>query len=118
VTGSMGMLVLTTETVAGHTVVETLGLVRGSSVRGVPFPRDLSAFMKNLVGGEIDEYTKLMAESREQAIDRMIAEALAHGADAILGLRFANSTITRGAAEVLAYGTAVRLRRDPAPGEG
>jgi uncharacterized protein YbjQ (UPF0145 family) len=112
------MILTTQHELSDYDIVETLGLVRGNTVRSRFFGRDIMANLRMIVGGEVREYTKLMAESREQAIDRMIAEALAHGADAILGLRFANSTITRGAAEVLAYGTAVRLRRDPAPGEG
>lgn len=106
------MQITTTSNLPGHRIDETLGLVRGSAVRGSHIGRDIWAFMKNLVGGEIDDYTKLMAEAREQAIDRMVAEARAHGADAIIGMRFANSTIAAGAAEVLAYGTAVRLAKD------
>lgn len=104
-----GILLVTADQVAGREIVQCLGLVRGSAVRGSHVGRDIFAFMKNMVGGEIDEYTKLMAEAREQALDRMAAEARAHGADAVVGLRFANNSIARGAAEVLAYGTAVRL---------
>ena len=106
------MLITTTSNVPGHELEETFGLVRGSAVRASHVGRDIWAFMKNLVGGEIDEYTKLMAEAREQAVDRMVAEARARGADAVIGMRFANSTIAAGAAEVLAYGTAVKLAKD------
>ena len=113
-TSPHGILITTTSSVPERRVAQTMGLVRGSAVRGSHVGRDLFAWMKNLVGGEIDEYTKLMAEAREQALDRMAAEARAHGADAVVGMRFANSTIAKGAAEVLAYGTAVRLRPEDA----
>ena len=103
------MHITTTSNIPGHEVDETYGLVRGSAVRASHIGRDIWAFMKNLVGGEIDDYTKLMAEAREQAVDRMVAEARARGANAIIGMRFANSTIAKGAAEVLAYGTAVHV---------
>ena len=105
-----GILIVTSDDVPEREIVQTLGLVRGSAVRGSHVGHDIFAWMKNLVGGEIDEYTKLMAEAREQALDRMAAEARAHGADAVVGMRFANNSIAKGAAEVLAYGTAVRLR--------
>ena len=104
------MIVVTTDLVAGREIVETIGLVRGNTVRSAHAGRDLSAWLKNVVGGEVGEYTKLLAESREQALDRMIAEALARGANAVVGLRFANSEISTGCAELLAYGTAVKLR--------
>ncbi len=103
------MIVVTTDTVPGRPVLQTLGLVRGNVVRSRHLGRDVTAVLKNLVGGEIDEYTKLLAESREQALDRMIAEAREKGADAIVGARFASSEIARGAAEILVYGTAVKL---------
>jgi uncharacterized protein YbjQ (UPF0145 family) len=103
------MIVTTTDAIPGRTVREVVGLVRGSTVRGAHLQHDLSAWMKNLVGGEIEEYTKLMAESREQAIDRMVADARAQGADAVVGVRLVTCEITDGAAEILAYGTAVRL---------
>ena len=109
-TSPHGVLITTADVVPDRAVAHTFGLVRGSAVRGSHLGHDIFAWMKNLVGGEIDEYTKLMAEAREQALDRMAAEARAHGADAVVGMRFANSTIAKGAAEVLAYGTAVRLR--------
>jgi uncharacterized protein YbjQ (UPF0145 family) len=105
----MKTLLCTTDDVPGRRVTTTLGLVRGSSVRARHLGKDISAVFKNLVGGEIDDYTKLMAEAREQALDRMLAEARALGADAVVGLRFCGTEITAGAAEFLAYGTAVRL---------
>jgi uncharacterized protein YbjQ (UPF0145 family) len=85
--------------------------VRGSSVRACAVPLDVAATLKNLVGGEIPEYTKLLAEAREQALDRMLAQARTLGADAVLGVRFCSSEIASGAAELLVYGTAVRLAR-------
>lgn len=103
------MIVVTTETVPGFTVIDTVGLVRGSAVRAAHVGQDLMAKLKNMVGGELEEYTKLLAESREQALDRMCTEARARGANAILGVRFSSSEIASGAAEVLVYGTAVRL---------
>lgn len=103
------MIVVTSNEVPGRTVVEVFGLVRGNTVRAAHAGRDVSAWFKNLVGGEIEEYTKLMAESREQALDRMVAEAQARGANAIVGLRFATSEISAGCAEFLAYGTALKL---------
>jgi len=104
------MILTTTDLIPGRDVVETIGLVRGSAVRAQHVGRDVMATLKNLVGGELDEYTKLLAEAREQALDRMTAEAQARGANAVVGVRFASSEVTAGAAEVLAYGTAVRLQ--------
>ena len=103
------MLVATTETVAGKRVVETLGIVRGNTIRARHVGKDIMAALRNLVGGEIHEFTKLVAESREQALDRMIEDAERHGADAVISVRFATSVITGGAAELLAVGTAVKL---------
>jgi len=103
------MIVTTTDTVPGREIAHVVGLVRGNTVRGAHAQHDLSAWMKNLVGGEIHEYTKLMAEAREQALDRLESEARASGADAIVGLRFVTCEIDTGAAEFLAYGTAVKL---------
>lgn len=101
--------VCTTESVPGREVQTMLGLVRGSSVRARHLGRDITAAFKNIVGGELDEYTKLMGEVREQALDRMIEEARALGADAVVGVRFIGTEIFAGAAEVLAYGTAIKL---------
>ena len=103
------MILLTTDEVPGRRVERVIGLVRGNTVRARNVGRDIVAWLKNLVGGEVEEYTKLLAEAREQALDRMIAEARARGADAIVGLRFASSEIAAGASEFMAYGTAVEL---------
>lgn len=101
------MIVATSDTVAGKRVVRTLGLVRGNSVRARHIGRDILAGLRNIVGGEVQEYTKLLAESREQALDRMAAEARMLGANAIVGVRFVTSMVAQGMAELLAYGTAV-----------
>ena len=101
------MIVTTTHEVAGKRIARTLGLVRGNSVRGRHIGRDLIAHLRNAVGGEIIEYTKMMAESREQALDRMVDEARSLGANAIIGVGFASNMSMPGAAELLAYGTAV-----------
>ncbi len=101
------MLVVTSETVANHRIVRTLGLVRGNTVRARHVGKDIIAGLRTIVGGEIHEYTKLMAESREHTIDRMIAEAERLGANAIVTTRFTTSVILGGAAELLAVGTAV-----------
>jgi len=103
------MILITTDEVAGRPGAEALGLVRGSAVRARHIGKDILAVLKNMVGGELEEYTKLLAEAREQALDRMTAEAEARGADAVVGVRFSSSQIAQGAAEVLVYGTAVRL---------
>ena len=103
------MLVVTSETVANHRIVKTLGMVRGNTVRARHVGRDILAGLRNIVGGEIHEYTKLMAESREHTIDRMVAEAQGLGANAIIATRFTTSVIVGGAAELLAVGTAVRI---------
>ena len=104
------MQVVTTETIPGHEVVDTVGIVRGNVIRAKHVGTDILASLRNLVGGEVAEYTKLMAEAREQAFDRMIADAKAQGADAIVGMRFATSMVTQGAAEMLAFGTGVKLK--------
>ena len=104
------MLITTQDNFADREIVETLGLVRGNTIRARHVGRDIMASLRNLVGGEITEYTKMLAESREQAIDRMIAEAKSKGADGIVCLRFTTSSVMQGAAELLAYGTAVRLK--------
>lgn len=105
------MLIATTETIAGHEITQTLGLVRGNTIRARHVGRDITAALRNLVGGEVTEYTKMVAESREQALDRMVAEAESLGADAVVAVRFTTSVITSGAAELLAVGTAVKLQR-------
>ena len=93
--------------VAGHTVVQTIGLVKGNTIRARNVGRDIIAALKNIVGGEIEEYTKMMGEAREQATDRMIHEAESKGANAILDMRFTTSYVMSSAAEVLAFGNAV-----------
>ena len=103
------MILTTTEQIPGHDIVEVVGLVQGTSVRASDISADVGSFMQNIVGGEIERYTKLMAEVREQCLDRMREEARARGADAIVGVRFVSSEISRGAAELVVYGTAVRL---------
>ena len=107
------MIVATTDTVPGRGIVRTLGLVRGNTIRTRHLGKDLLAGLKNLVGGEVTEYTKMLAESREQALDRMIADAEALGANAIVALRFTTASMMQGAAELLAYGTAVVVEEEP-----
>jgi uncharacterized protein YbjQ (UPF0145 family) len=104
------MLITTQDDFADREITETLGLVRGNTIRARHVGRDIMASLRNLVGGEVGEYTKMIAESREQAIDRMVAEAKSKGADGIVCLRFTTSAIMQGAAELLAYGTAVKLK--------
>ena len=106
------MLIVTSETVANHRIVKTLGLVRGNTIRARHVGKDIIAGLRNIVGGEIHEYTKLMAESREQTVDRMVAEAERLGANAIVTTRFTTSVIVGGAAELLAVGTAVIIEPD------
>lgn len=106
------MIVTTTETVEGRRVRENLGLVRGNVIRARHLGRDVGAVLRNVFGGEIREYTKLMAESREQAVDRMVEDAERLGADAVINVRFTTSMIMNSAAEILAYGTAVTLDDD------
>ena len=101
------MLVTTTDQIEGKVIKEVLGLVRGNTVRARHIGRDIVAGMRNIVGGEVTEYSKLMAESREQATSRMTEAGQALGANAIVGVRFVTSMIASGAAEILAYGTAV-----------
>ncbi len=104
------MIVTTTETIPGKQIVEILGIARGSTVRARNIGHDIFAGLKNIVGGEISEYTKLQAESREQAFQRMVDDAERLGADAIITVRFATSVIMQGASEMLAYGTAVKIQ--------
>jgi uncharacterized protein YbjQ (UPF0145 family) len=106
------MIVTPSSTVAGYRIKKTLGLVRGNTIRARHIGRDITAVFKNMVGGEIEEYTKMMAESREQALDRMIAEAQGLGADAVVDVRFGTSYVMGSAAEILAYGNAVELERE------
>ena len=106
------MIITTTENIPGKEIVEILGLSRGSTVRARNVGRDIFAALKNLIGGEINEYTKLQADSREQALQRMIKDAESLGADAVVNVRITTSMIMQGVAEILAYGTAVKLKHD------
>lgn len=101
------MLLSTSDNIEGKKIVRHLGLVKGNTIRARHIGRDIMAGLRNIVGGEISDYTKMMAESREQAIDRMIEDAQKLGANAIVEVRFATSMVMTSAAEILAYGTAV-----------
>ncbi len=103
------MIIVTTPDVPGRTITRTLGLVRGNTIRSRHLGRDVMAVFRNIAGGEIREYTKMLAEAREQAIDRMVEEAQALDADAVVALRFQTAEVMKGAAEMLCYGTAVKL---------
>lgn len=107
------MIVTPASSIAGYRVVKTLGLVRGNTIRARHVGRDILAALKNLVGGEIEEYTKMMAEAREQSLDRMAAEARTLGGNAITDVRFSTSYIMGAASEILAFGNAVVI--EPAP---
>ncbi len=101
------MILTTSDTIPEKKIIKTLGLVKGNTIRARNIGRDIMAVFKNVVGGEIADYTKMMAEAREQALDRMIEEATALGANAIITVRFTTTSIMQGAAELLVYGTAV-----------
>jgi len=103
------MIVTTSSSIAGLKIRKTLGLVSGNTIRARHLGRDIVAGLKHLVGGEIEEYTKMLGESREQALDRMVARAQERGADAVLDVRFSTSYVMPSAAEILVYGTAVVL---------
>ena len=103
------MLYVTTETIAGKKIVESLGMALGSTVRSRNIGRDIFASIKNIVGGEIEEYTKLQADAREQALKRMIDDANRMDADAVVNVRFTTSVVSQGASEILAFGTAVKI---------
>ena len=104
------MIITTTSTVPGNEITEILGIARGSTVRARNIGRDIFAGLKNIVGGEIEEYTKLQAQSREQAMQRMVKDAERLGADAVINVRFGTSMVMQGAAEMLAYGTSVKFK--------
>ena len=104
------MILTTTETIPNKEIIEILGVARGSTVRARHVGRDMFAGLKSLVGGEISEYTQLQAQSREQAMSRMQKDAERMGADAILNIRLTTSMVMQGASEILAYGTAVKLK--------
>jgi len=103
------MIVVNTEDVPGRTIAEVLGLVQGNTIRAKHAGRDIMAGFKNLVGGELKGYTELLTESRRQAMERMMQQAQQLGADAVVNVRFTTSAVTSGAAELYAYGTAVKL---------
>ena len=104
------MIISTTDFVPGKEITEVIDIARGSTVRARNIGRDIFAGLKNIVGGEIREYTELMAQARESAIDRMIADAEELGADAVINVRFTTSAVMQGMSEILAYGTAVKLK--------
>jgi len=106
------MKIVTTDEIKGYEITEVIGLVRGNTIRARAIGKDIMAGLKNLIGGEIHEYTKMIAESREQALDRMVDEAEDKGADAIIGVRFTTSSVMQGAAELFAYGTAVKIKKN------
>ena len=103
------MIITTTENIPNRKITDILGIARGSTVRARNLGRDIFAALKNVVGGEIEEYTRLQADAREQALERMVADANSLDADAVINLRFSTSLIMQGASEILAYGTAVKL---------
>ena len=108
----MGQIMMTTQdTLSGFEITHTLGLVRGNTVRARNAVRDLSAGIKTIFGGEISEYTQLLTEAREQAIERMLESAESRGADAVVAIRFETSNVLQGVAELYVYGTAVKLRK-------
>ncbi|MBT5858409.1 MAG: YbjQ family protein [Flavobacteriales bacterium] len=104
------MIITTTDSIPNKEVVEILGIARGSTVRARNIGRDIFAGLKNIVGGEISEYTRLQAESREQAMQRMKDDAIKMGADAVINVRMTTAMIMQGTAEILSYGTAVKLK--------
>ena len=103
------MILSTTDSIPNKTITEIICIARGSTVRARNIGRDIFAGLKNIIGGEISEYTKLQADSREQALQRMVDDAKAHGADAVINVRFTTSMVMQGCSEILAYGTAVKL---------
>lgn len=105
----MDFLITNTDFITGKKIVEVLDVARGSTVRARNIGRDIFAGLKNLVGGEISEYTNLMSDAREQAISRMIADAERMGANAVINVRFTTAMVMQGCSEILAYGTAVKV---------
>jgi uncharacterized protein YbjQ (UPF0145 family) len=104
------MIVTNTETIPNKEITEILGIARGSTVRARNIGRDIFAGLKNIVGGEIEEYTQLQAHAREQALERLIEDAHRLNADAVVNIRFTTAMVMQGAAEILAYGTAVKIK--------
>lgn len=105
------MIIVNTETIPGYEIIETLGIVRGNTVRARNIGRDIFAGLKNIIGGEISEYTNLLSTARNDSVTRMEEEAKNLGADAIVNVRFATSNIMQGTSEILVYGTAVKIRK-------
>ena len=103
------MIIITSDQVEGKKIVKTIGMVKGNTIRARHIGRDIMAGLRGVVGGEISEYTKMMAEAREQAIQRMVEDAEKQGANAIIGMRFTTSMVMTSASEILAYGTGVML---------
>ncbi len=106
------MIVVTSDSIPGRRVVKTLGLVKGNTIRARHVGKDILAGLKGIVGGEISEYTKMVAESREQSLDRLVEEAESLGANAVVAVRFTSAGMMPGAAELLAYGTAVIVEEE------
>ncbi|MBL4697240.1 MAG: YbjQ family protein [Phycisphaerales bacterium] len=109
------MIVVNTESIPGRDIESILGLVQGNTVRAKNVGRDIAAGIKNMVGGELKGYTQLLVESRRQSVERMISQANELGADAVVNVRFTTSAVTSGAAELYAYGTAVKLASIESP---
>jgi len=107
------MVICSSEDITGKKIVETIGLVKGNTVRAKWFGKDFLAGLRNLVGGELKEYTEMLSEAREQAINRMIEDAKQKNADAIVSVRLITAPMSQGTAEILAYGTAVKLKNEP-----
>lgn len=105
------MIITTCETVANHRIVNELGIVCGNTVRAKHVGRDIMAGLKTLIGGEVRGYTEMLAESRQQAVDRMVLEAQKLGANAVVGVRYSTSAVAQGMSEMMAFGTAVNLER-------
>jgi len=105
------MLITTQDNFADYSIVQTLGLVKGNTIRARHLGKDIMAGLRSMVGGEIEEYTKMLAEAREQALDRLIRDAERLGADGIVAVRFTTSAIMQNAAELFAFGTAVKVEK-------
>ena len=105
------MILVSTETVAGYEIAESLGVARGNTIRAKHVGKDIMAGLRTIVGGELKEYTEMLMESRNEALNRLVTHAESMNADAVVGLRFVTSQVMAGAAELLAYGTAVKLTR-------
>jgi len=104
------MIIVNTPDIAGKEIYQTLGIVKGNTIRAKNILRDIGAGLKSIVGGELKDYTKMLSEARDEAVERMIAEAEKLGANAVINVRFASADIMSSAAEIMAYGTAVKIR--------